>query len=74
MKQIVRCISEGGIFVDGWGRISINLGGYDTSATYITQNGKITKQLLSQAELMEHSLKVNLEDSKEVDINNSYSS
>ena len=53
MKHIVKCISEGGIFLDAWGRISINLGSYTVNETYIAQRGNIIKQLLSQEKLME---------------------
>lgn len=55
MKRLVKCLSEGGIFVDAWGNIKIILGAFEVDNTYILERGQIVKKLLTQEELMEES-------------------
>lgn len=53
MKRLVKCLSEGGIFVDAWGNIKIILGAFEVDNTYILERGQIVKKLLTQEKLME---------------------
>lgn len=52
MRVVVRCISEGGLFQDGWGNLFVILGTYIKNECYIIQRNVVIKRLLSQKELM----------------------
>lgn len=53
MRTLVKCLSEGGIFQDGWGSLFVILGKYEKNECYIIERGVVIKQLLSQEKLME---------------------